>query len=48
MHKTLNYSVNSSKKNRQHESNEVNNTATKHLLRRNLPMRNASFCTFMF
>jgi len=32
MHKTLNYSIHSSKKHRQYESNKVNNTATKHLL----------------
>jgi len=32
--KTLNYSIHSSKKHRQYESNKVNNTATKH-----------SFCT---
>ena len=32
MHKTLNYSIHSSKKHRQHESNKVNNTATKHSL----------------
>ena len=30
--KTLNYSVHSSKKHRQYDSNEVNNTATKHSL----------------
>jgi len=29
MHKTLNYSIHSSKKHRQYESNKVNNTATK-------------------
>jgi len=34
MHKTLNYmySIHSSKKHRQYESNKVNNTATKHSL----------------
>jgi len=32
MHKTLNYSIHSSKKPRQYESNKVNNTATKHSL----------------
>ena len=32
MHKTLNYSIRSSKKHRQYESNKVNNTATKHSL----------------
>ena len=32
MDKTLNYSIHSSKKNRQYESNKVNNTATKHPL----------------
>ena len=32
MHKTLNYSIHASKKHRQYESNEVNNTATKHSL----------------
>jgi len=32
MHKTLNFSIHSSKKHRQYESNKVNNTATKHLL----------------
>ena len=32
MQKTLNYSIHSSKKHRQHESNKVNNTATKHSL----------------
>jgi len=32
MHKTLNYSIHSSKKHRQYESNKVNNTATKHRL----------------
>jgi len=31
MHKTLNYSIHSSK-HRQYESNKVNNTATKHSL----------------
>jgi len=30
--KTLNYSIHSSKKHRQYESNKVNNTATKHSL----------------
>jgi len=30
MHKTLNYSINSSKIHRQYESNKVINTATKH------------------
>ena len=32
MQKTLNYSIYSSKKHRQYESNKVNNTATKHSL----------------
>jgi len=32
MQKTLNYSIHSSKKHRQYESNKVNNTATKHSL----------------
>jgi len=32
MHKTLNYSIHSSKKHCQYESNKVNNTATKHSL----------------
>jgi len=32
MHKTLNYSIHSSKKHRQYESDKVNNTATKHSL----------------
>jgi len=32
MHKTLNYSIHSSKKHRQYKSNKVNNTATKHSL----------------
>jgi len=32
MQKTLNYSIRSSKKHRQYESNKVNNTATKHSL----------------
>jgi len=30
--KTLNYTIHSSKKHRQYESNKVNNTATKHSL----------------
>jgi len=32
MHKTLDYSIHSSKKHRQYKSNKVNNTATKHSL----------------
>ena len=32
MQKTLNYSIHSSKKHRQYESNKANNTATKHSL----------------
>jgi len=32
MHKTLNYSIHSSKKHCQYESKKVNNTATKHSL----------------
>jgi len=32
MQKTLNYSMHSSKKHRQYESNKANNTATKHSL----------------
>jgi len=32
MDKTLNYTIHSSKKHRQYESNKVNNTATKHSL----------------
>jgi len=32
MHKKLNYSIDSSKKHRQYESNKVNNTDTKHSL----------------
>jgi len=32
MHKPLNYSIHSSNKYRQYESNKVNNTATKHSL----------------
>ena len=50
MQKTLNYSIHSSKRHRQYESNKVNNTATKHSLvqienraNRNLPKRNASY-----
>ena len=53
--KTLNYSIHSSKKHRQYESNKVNNTATKHSLcpgngvRLTLTRPQATqFCTFMF
>jgi len=40
VHKTLNYSIHSSKKQRQYESNKVDNTATKHSLSRKWSMSN--------
>jgi len=55
MDKTLNCSILSSKKQRQYESNMVNNTATKHSLcpgnRVYLTLtrpQTTQFCTFMF
>ena len=46
MQKTLHYSIHSSKKHRQYESNKVNNTATKQIenrANRNLLKRTASY-----
>jgi len=55
MHKTLNYSIHSSKKHRQHESNKVNNTATNRSLCPGNGVcltltrpQDTQFCTFMF